>query len=97
AGAVTLLGYGSVSAAVIGLVLAMSSSAVVIQVLSEEKRLNTTTGRTSFAILLFQDLAVVPVLFVLHAIGSDNQVTAAGFASAAAQALFAVAAVIALG
>src|ERR1044071_3858860 len=97
AGTAMLLGYGSVSAAVIGLALAMSSTAVVIQVLSQEKRLNTTTGRTSFAILLFQDLAVVPVLFVLHAVGPSNQVTASGFVSAAAQALFAVAAVIALG
>ena len=79
AGAATLLGYGSISAAVIGLALAMSSSAVVIQVLSEEKRLNTTTGRTSFAILVFQDLAVVPVLFVLHSIGSDNQSHRRGF------------------
>jgi monovalent cation:H+ antiporter-2, CPA2 family len=53
---------------VIGLALAMSSTAVVIQVLSEEKRLNISIGRTSFAILLFQDLAVVPLLFVLGAI-----------------------------
>jgi monovalent cation:H+ antiporter-2, CPA2 family len=59
AGAAILLGHSRVSAGVIGLALAMSSTAVVIQVLSEEKRLNTATGRTSFAILLFQDLAVV--------------------------------------
>ena len=51
-----LLGHSRISAVVIGLALAMSSTAVVIQVLSEEKRLNTATGRTSFAILLFQDL-----------------------------------------
>src|SRR5438132_10832541 len=56
AGAALLLGHSTISAAVIGLALAMSSTAVVIQVLSEEKRLNTATGRTSFAILLFQDL-----------------------------------------
>src|SRR5438552_3744222 len=56
AGAALLLGHSGISAAVIGLALAMSSTAVVIQVLSEEKRLNTATGRTSFAILLFQDL-----------------------------------------
>src|SRR6478736_5771396 len=63
AGAAALLGHGPISAAVIGLALAMSSTAVVLQVLSEEKRLNTATGRTSFAILVFQDLAVVPALF----------------------------------
>jgi monovalent cation:H+ antiporter-2, CPA2 family len=66
--AAVMLGYSRVEAGLIGLALAMSSTAVVIQVLSEEKRLNTTTGRTSFAILLFQDLAVVPVLLVLGAL-----------------------------
>jgi CPA2 family monovalent cation:H+ antiporter-2 len=57
----------------------MSSTAVVIQVLSEEKRLNTTTGRTSFAVLFFQDLAVVPVLFVLGALDPTN--SAGGWAA----------------
>src|ERR1700730_15035535 len=47
AGAALLLGHTGISAAVIGLALAMSSTAVVIQVLSEEKRLNTATGRSS--------------------------------------------------
>src|SRR5690348_11302510 len=65
AGVAIVLGHSRISAGVIGLALAMSSTAVVIQVLSAEKRINTTTGRTSFAILLFQDLAVVPVLLVL--------------------------------
>jgi len=45
AGAAILLGHGRVSAVVIGLALAMSSTAVVLQVLSEEKRLTTATGR----------------------------------------------------
>src|ERR1043166_6883426 len=97
AGAAMLLDYNWTSATVIGLTLAMSSTAVVIQVLSEEKRLNTTTGRTSFAILLFQDLAIVPVLFVLGAVGPDHHASAASFGLAAAQALTAVAAVVALG
>jgi CPA2 family monovalent cation:H+ antiporter-2 len=74
-----LLGYGLIGAAVIGVALAMSSTAVVIQVLSEEKRLNTTTGRTSFAVLFFQDLAVVPVLFVLGALDPTN--SAGGWAA----------------
>lgn len=97
AAAALLLGYDRISAAVIGLALAMSSTAVVIQVLSEEKRLNTTTGRTSFAVLLFQDLAVVPVLFVLGAIGPDHHTSAASLGMVGGQALLAVAAVVALG
>jgi CPA2 family monovalent cation:H+ antiporter-2 len=97
AGAAMLLGYGWMSAVVIGLALTMSSTAVVIQVLSEEKRLNTTIGRTSFAILLLQDLAVVPVLFVLGAARLDNHSSAAGFGLAAVQAVIAVTAILAFG
>jgi CPA2 family monovalent cation:H+ antiporter-2 len=98
AGAALLLGHSGTGAAVIGLALAMSSTAVVIQVLSEEKRLNTATGRSSFAILLFQDLAVVPVLLVLAALGPTNHAgSATGFGLAVAQALLAIAAIVALG
>src|SRR5437660_11485121 len=98
AGAALLLGSSGISAAVIGLAVAMSSTAVVFQVLSEEKRLNTATGRSSFAILLFQDLAVVPVLLVLAALGPTNHAgSAAGFGLAVAQALLAIAAIVALG
>ena len=65
----------------------MSSTAVMIQVLSEEKRLNTSVGRTSFAILLFQDLAVVRCLFVLGAIAPTNHAgNAASFGLAIGQA-----------
>ena len=94
----TLLGYNRISAGVIGLALAMSSTAVVIQVLSEEKRLNTATGRTSFAILFFQDLVVMPVLLVLGTFAPTNHVNsvvALGFA--VGQALLTVAGIVALG
>ncbi|MEA2741528.1 MAG: monovalent cation:H+ antiporter-2, family [Acetobacteraceae bacterium] len=92
------LGYGWSTATVIGLALAMSSTAVVIQVLAEEKRLNTATGRTAFAVLLFQDLAVVPVLFAVGALGSANDdLSAGGIGLAVGQAAAAVAAIVALG
>jgi CPA2 family monovalent cation:H+ antiporter-2 len=98
AAAAALLRNSRISALVIGLALAMSSTAVVIQVLSEEKRLNTSVGRTSFAILLFQDLAVVPVLFVLGAIAPTNHAgSPAGFGLAVGQALLAVVGIVALG
>src|SRR6266850_26766 len=98
AGAAVLLGHSGISAAVIGLTLAMSSTAVVVQVLSEAKRLNTATGRSSFAVLLFQDLAVVPVLLVLAALGPTNHAgSAADFGLAVGQALLAIAAIVALG
>ena len=98
AGAAILLGHGRTTAVVIGLTLAMSSTAVVIQVLSEEKRLNTVAGRASFAILLFQDLAVVPVLLVLGALGRTHHGgSAVGFSLAVGQALLTVAGIVALG
>ena len=93
-GAAIVLGYAPTTAAVIGLAFAMSSTAVAIQVLSEEKQLNSPTGRTSFAILLFQDLAVVPILFALGALGPTG---GTGFGRAIGQALLTVVAIVAVG
>jgi monovalent cation:H+ antiporter-2, CPA2 family len=98
AGAAAMFGTGPIASMVVGLALAMSSTAVVVQVLSEEKRLNTSIGRTSFAILLFQDLAVVPVLFGLEAITRANHGGGAlRFGLVIGQALLVIAAIVALG
>jgi monovalent cation:H+ antiporter-2, CPA2 family len=56
-------------AAVVGTALSMSSTAVVIQVLSHEKRLGGPIGRACLGVLLFQDIAAVPVLFVISVAG----------------------------
>lgn len=53
------------SAIVIGLCLALSSTAMVMQVLSERGEIATPAGRAAFAVLLFQDLAVVPILILV--------------------------------
>lgn len=50
------------AAILIGPALALSSTAFVLQLLNEQKMLNSRYGRTSLAVLLFQDLAVVPLL-----------------------------------
>jgi len=60
------------SSVVIGAALAMSSTAVVLQVLAEQKTLNTPAGRASFAVLLFQDLAVVPILFAMSTLSAES-------------------------
>ncbi|KQP50474.1 cation:proton antiporter [Methylobacterium sp. Leaf108] len=57
------------AALIVGLALALSSTAVVLPVLAEQKRLNTPAGRASFAVLLFQDLAVAPMLFAVAVLG----------------------------
>jgi CPA2 family monovalent cation:H+ antiporter-2 len=52
------------AAIVLGAALSLSSTSIVIPVLAERKRLNSAAGRASFAVLLFQDLAVAPLLFM---------------------------------
>ena len=51
------------AALVIGASLALSSTAVIIPVMAERKRLGTGAGRTVFSVLLFQDLMVAPLIF----------------------------------
>ena len=59
------LGQSPASATVLGGALALSSTALVLPSLAERKRLNSTTGRASLAVLLFQDLAVAPLLMMI--------------------------------
>ncbi|MDP4593390.1 MAG: cation:proton antiporter [Beijerinckiaceae bacterium] len=65
ASACMLLGLSAAASAIIGGALALSSTAIVMPVLSERKRLGTGAGRAIFAILLFQDLMVAPLLFMV--------------------------------
>ncbi len=61
--AAVALGTAPPVAVVLGGAVALSSTAIVVPVLAERKRLNSAAGRTAFAVLLFQDLAVAPLLF----------------------------------
>ncbi len=56
------LGLGAPAAALVGVTLSLSSTALALQMLAEKHQLTTQHGRSSFAILLFQDLAVIPLL-----------------------------------
>jgi monovalent cation:proton antiporter-2 (CPA2) family protein len=60
-----LLGLPLVTAAIVGFGLSLSSTPLVLQVLAERGQLKTQHGRSAFGILLFQDLAVLPVLAIL--------------------------------
>ena len=60
------------AALVLGAGLALSSTAIVIEVLSAEKRVASTSGRVSFAVLLLQDLAVIPLMFVVGTLGDKS-------------------------
>ena len=68
-----LLGYLSWPASIaLGGALAMSSTAIVSTLLNERAELNTPHGQQIIGILLFQDLAVVPLLIVIPALASGN-------------------------
>lgn len=60
------------AAAAIGAALALSSTAMVMPLLAESKRQHSQAGRATFAVLLFQDLAVAPILITLTVIGSQG-------------------------
>ena len=72
AGILVVLDQPVAGAVLVGLALALSSTAVVLPVLAEQRRLGTPAGRTSFAILLFQDLAVAPILFAIAVLGRKD-------------------------
>src|SRR5579863_2444453 len=61
------------SALAVGAALAMSSTAIVIPMLVESKRLHSGAGRASFAVLLFQDLAVAPLLVMTGAVSAGGE------------------------
>ncbi|MBI3546988.1 MAG: cation:proton antiporter [Gammaproteobacteria bacterium] len=66
------LGLSPVTAVVVGLVLSFSSTAFALQILAEKKQLTTHYGRASFAILLFQDLAAIPLLALIPLLTSSS-------------------------
>lgn len=83
---------------IVGLALALSSTAVVLPVLAEQKRLNTPAGRASFAVLLFQDLAVAPMLFAIAVLGrSDGADVGGALALALGQAAIALVLIVVAG
>jgi monovalent cation:proton antiporter-2 (CPA2) family protein len=65
AGVALLLGESWQTAVAAGLILSLSSTAIVLQSLKEKGWMNTEAGRAGFSVLLFQDIAVIPMLAVL--------------------------------
>jgi CPA2 family monovalent cation:H+ antiporter-2 len=91
-------GNSMIASAILGLCLALSSTALVMQSLTETGRLGTRSGRATFGILLFQDLAVVPILFLVGVAGAKGSESLAGAATRAIlQAAIIIAAILAVG
>jgi glutathione-regulated potassium-efflux system protein KefB len=93
-----LLSSGWKTPFIVAMALALSSTAVGLQLLAERKELTTTHGRLAFSILLFQDIIVIPLLAVIPLLGEAR---AAARSTpdwiAVANALLAIAAVILIG
>ena len=70
-------GLGFRGAVVVGISLAFSSTAFVLQTLAERGELKDRHGRAAFAILLFQDLAAIPMLAVVPLLGAGYAVAGA--------------------
>ncbi len=66
------LGQPILAAACIGAALALSSTAIVMPILADQKRQHSASGRAVFSILLFQDLAVAPILVTIAVIGGQG-------------------------
>jgi len=62
------------TALTISLALALSSTAIVLQTLKEKGLSQTSVGRSSFAVLLFQDIAVIPILAIIPLLVSGSNV-----------------------
>ncbi|MFC5410175.1 monovalent cation:proton antiporter-2 (CPA2) family protein [Larkinella bovis] len=60
----------------LGMILAMSSTAIVLQTLNEKGLMNTAAGQNTFAVLLFQDIAVIPILAIMPLLATYPVATA---------------------
>ena len=85
-------GLGIAATLALGFALALSSTAVGLQMLSSSGRIGSQAGRTAFAMFLFQDIAIAPVLLLL---GAGSAVT--GFGGALATGLLAIGGIVLAG
>jgi monovalent cation:proton antiporter-2 (CPA2) family protein len=67
-----IYGLALTAAIITGFILALSSTAFVLQLLAEKKKLGSIHGRAAFSILLFQDLAAIPLIAILPMLGAAS-------------------------
>ncbi|CAA6801776.1 MAG: Glutathione-regulated potassium-efflux system protein KefB [uncultured Sulfurovum sp.] len=60
------------TAIIVGFALSLSSTAIVLKILNENKEIRSNYGRIALGILLFQDLAVIPILLMISFFGSQT-------------------------
>lgn len=90
-------GHPLAAAVVIGLALTLSSTAVVLQWLGERDARTAPVGRAAFSTLLMQDVAIVPILFVVGAMAAGQAASATDFLVAIAAAVLSVVVFVVVG
>jgi monovalent cation:H+ antiporter-2, CPA2 family len=97
-GVARMAGQQPASALILATSLSLSSTAIVLELLSKQERLTTSVGRTSFSVLLAQDLAVIPLLmFVSILAAGPGQSVLTSLEVALLQAVVALAAILLFG
>jgi CPA2 family monovalent cation:H+ antiporter-2 len=98
AGVAICAGSNLSEAIILGASLSLSSTAIVLELLSNQERLTSNVGRASFAVLLLQDLAVIPILMFISilAAGAGGSVLAS-LGRALLQAAIALAVIVVFG
>jgi monovalent cation:H+ antiporter-2, CPA2 family len=99
AGVAVAAGQKPAAALILGASLSLSSTAIVLEVLSKQERLTTSVGRTSFSVLLAQDLAVIPILMFVSILAAAAPGTSVleSLATALIQAAIALAVIVVFG
>jgi CPA2 family monovalent cation:H+ antiporter-2 len=95
--ALTRGAFGGTPALVVGFSLAMSSTAIVLQLLRERGELQRRHGRASLAVLLLQDFAVIPLLVVIPVLAGAGDGLGRALVAAGAKALAVIAILFVLG
>jgi CPA2 family monovalent cation:H+ antiporter-2 len=97
-GIVALTGNTAAVSITLGACLALSSTAIVVETLSNQGRLTTAAGRTSFSVLLAQDLAVIPILLFISILGAGARSSVmTSLVLALSDAVLAVVAIVIIG
>lgn len=90
-------GYSLEATVIVGMSVAMSSTAIVVQLLVERRELSNRLGRLAFAVLLFQDLAVVPLLVLIGIMGRGDSNVFLALGQGLLRGALAVGAIVAAG
>ncbi|MBL8519416.1 MAG: glutathione-regulated potassium-efflux system protein KefC [Betaproteobacteria bacterium] len=96
-GGLLAMGWGWKGALVAGFALALSSTAIAVATMNERNFMPTPTGQTAFSILLFQDIAAIPLLAIVPLLGVAAAASSEPGWMGAAKAFGAIAAVIVIG